>query len=256
MIDSSFKNKQAWEYKVYEWRTKAQGKPSDVAKKIKKSPKEFLRFHAEYFENIKNEKIANICGSDGRRAVALALLGAKTTVFDISEPQKQYALELAYEAGVKISYELGDFNEVDKSKYAEYFDKLYCEGGILHYFHDLDLFFRNCFDILRINGIFVLSDFHPFQKGISVEKPVRNVEMTQGNYFDKEIHEGHVPYAKYFTEDIRAQFPTCKLRFYTVSDIINTAIKNGFQVEGFYEHPKYNNDKIPGEFTLILNKKI
>lgn len=40
-------------------------------------------------------KIANPCGSNGRIAVPLALLGADVTIFDISEENKRYALELA-----------------------------------------------------------------------------------------------------------------------------------------------------------------
>lgn len=255
MLEESLQNKRAWEYKVYEWRIKHQGSPSDVAKEIKKSPSDFLRFHANFFNDVKNLKIANICGSDGRRAVALALLGAQTTIFDISEPQKQYALELADAAGVSINYELGDFNLIDVYRFREYFNKLYCEGGILHYFHNLDLFFRNCYKILSKNGVFILSDFHPFQKSISVERPIRNVEMTHGDYFNNKIHEGHVPYAKYFPQEMQNCFPTCKLKFYTLSDIINNAIKENFIIEGFYEHPKYNNDKVPGEFTLVLRKE-
>lgn len=54
-----------------------------------------LKKHSKYFQNVKDLKIANPCGSNGRRAVALALLGADVTVFDISEENKRYALELA-----------------------------------------------------------------------------------------------------------------------------------------------------------------
>ena len=256
MSNDYLENKKAWEYKVYEWRTNYQGSPNEVAKQIINSPKDYLSFHVDFFVDIKNEKIANICGSDGRRAVALAALGAFPTVFDISAPQKQYALELASAAGVDIVYELGDFNEVNKIKYNQFFDKLYCEGGILHYFHDLNLFFGNCHEILKADGLFVLSDFHPFRKGVCVEKPKRNIEKTKGNYFDSEIHNGHVPYAKYFPKEMHNQFPTCRLRFYTLSEIINCAIKNGFDIKGFYEHPKYNDEKTPGEFTLLLCRHI
>lgn len=245
-------NKKAWEYKVYEWRTKFQGKPNEVAKSIIDAPKDFLSFHAVFFENIKSKKIASICGSDGRRALALAALGAIPTVFDISEPQKNYALEMADSVGLHIDYVLGDFNYVNVDKFKEFFDKLYCEGGILHYFLDLDIFFENCHAIIKKDGVFILSDFHPYSKAIYVKEPKRNVEQTQGNYFDTSIHSGHVPYAKYFPTDIQKQFPNCRLRFYTLSEIINCAIKNGFKVEGFYEHPKYNNSKFPGEFTLVL----
>lgn len=173
-------NKEAWEFKVYEWRTQFQGAPKEVAEGIIKNPREFLMFHSEFFTNIENEKIASICGSDGRRALALAALGARPTVFDISEPQKKYALEMADSVGLHIDYELGDFNSVDLSKYYKFFDKLYCEGGILHYFHDLDIFFRNCYNIINHKGIFVLSDFHPFRKAIYVKEQKKILKKQMG----------------------------------------------------------------------------
>ncbi len=245
-------NRKAWEHKVYEWRVESQGHPSELALKIKQNPRGYLRFHSEYFSDPCGERIASICGSDGKCAVALALLGAKPTIFDISEPQMRYAKELAAFAGVEIEYVLGDYNCVDVIKYDHCFDKLYCEGGILHYFHDLSLFYKNCSMILKQGGEFILSDFHPINKAFYSPAQTRNVEQTKGNYFDKEIHEGHVPYAKYFTKESQRDFPSCKLRFYTLEEIINSSIDAGFQILGFREHPKYNNDKMPGEFTLLL----
>ena len=111
MIENNItsQNKTAWEHLVYEWRVRHQGTPETVAKEICDNPQEFLRYHSKYFKDVNGKKIASICGSDGRRAVALALLGAEATVFDISEPQKKYALELAKAANVKIEYIIGDF---------------------------------------------------------------------------------------------------------------------------------------------------
>ena len=49
--------------------------------------------------------IANICGSCGKKAVPLAILGAEVTVFDISEDNKKYALEVASAAKVNLNFE-------------------------------------------------------------------------------------------------------------------------------------------------------
>lgn len=248
-------NKQAWEHKVYEWRVNSQGTPKEMAKKIVENPKRFLRFHAGMFERVSGKKVASICGSDGKRAVALAALGAYPVVFDISEPQKKYALELAEAAGVKIGYETGDFCGIDDSKYKETFDYAYAEGGILHYFHNLPLFFRKSCSLLKNGGTFIMSDYHPFQKTCIADKPERNVELTGGNYFDTRIHTGHVPYLKYFPEEERAEFPACQLRFYTLSEIFNGMITEGFIIRAFYEYPKEGGDmKMPFEFTIVAEK--
>lgn len=253
-MNDAEKNKQAWEYRVYEWRVQFQGSPEKVAHEIQKDPRSFLRCHADLFGDPKGKRVASICGSDGRRAVAMAALGAAPTVFDISEPQKKYALELANAAGVEIDYVIGDFCALDRNRYAGVFDHAYAEGGILHYFHDLQGFFETAYVILKEEGTFVLSDYHPFQKTCIAEKPTRNVEQTHGNYFDDQIHDGHVPYAKYFPQAEALAFPVCHLRFYTLSEIFNAAIDAGFVIERFWEHPKTANGKTPFEFTLVLKK--
>lgn len=255
MTDGVAKNQKAWEHKVYEWRVSYQGTPEKVAKEISKEPKGFLRCHVEHFGELKDKKVASICGSDGRRAVAMAVLGAEATVFDISAPQMKYAYELAEAANVSIGYELGDFCNIDINLYRNIFDFAYAEGGILHYFHDLSKFFEQVYAILSDEGKFIMSDYHPFQKTCVVEVPKRNVEMTNGNYFDDKIHTGHVPYLKHFPESEHKYFPSCELRFYTLSEIINSMISVGFIIESFNEYPKKKGDKIPFEYTIVASKK-
>ena len=52
------------------------------------------------FDAFAGVRVANICGSCGKKAIPLALLGADVTVFDISEDNKRYAMETADAAGV------------------------------------------------------------------------------------------------------------------------------------------------------------
>jgi len=141
MNKASQKNKKAWEYRAYEFWNMRDGSPKEKADQILQNPKACLKYHQKYFEKVDGMKIANVCGSNGRKAVPLAVLGANVTVFDISEENKKYALELAECAGVTINYEVGDFNNVDLERFGNAFDIAYLEGGILHYFHDIDRFF-------------------------------------------------------------------------------------------------------------------
>lgn len=61
-------------------------------------------------------------------------------------------------------------------------------------------------------------------------------------------------HASFYEEEIRKQFPLCSYRKYTISEIINSVIKNGFTLTQFDETPSWNNPKVPGEFTLIGRK--
>lgn len=253
MREQAIKNKTAWEYRAYEfWNN--QGTPKEVAEQLKNDPLSKLKFHQKYFNNINGTQIANICGSSGRRAVSLALLGADVTVFDISEENKRYAMELADFANVSIKYEIGDFCETDINIFKDSFDMAYAEGGILHYFSDLNIFLDTIHKLLKPNGQLILSDFHPFRKINSNGSFMFSVPQTEGDYFNSKIFNGNVAYKGFFNEEEQSSFPDCSLRFYTLSEIINATIKSGFTIKEFNEHPNYENAKLPGLFTIYATK--
>lgn len=145
------------------------GAPKEKAEEILKNPKVSLKIHQKYFEDVKGLEIANPCGSNGRKAVPLALMGAEVTVFDISEENKKYAIELAKSPGTAIDYVIGDFYDINLVKYKNYFDILYLEGGILHYFNDINKFTRTLYAITKPNGKIILSDFHPIRKIVPLD---------------------------------------------------------------------------------------
>ena len=62
----------------------------------------------------------------------------------------------------------------------------------------------------------------------------------------------HLP-SNIFTSEEQTEFPKVSLRYYTVSEIINSVINAGFTLKEFIEHP---NGKLPAEFTIIAYKKI
>ena len=109
-------------------------------------------------------KVANICGSCGKKAIPLAILGSDVTIFDISEDNKKYALEVAEAANVDLDFIVGDVLEIDMNRYDKYFDVVFMEGGILHYFHDINQFMKTMYQLLKPGGKMICSDFHPFQK--------------------------------------------------------------------------------------------
>lgn len=250
MNEQSIKNKKAWEYRSYEFWNKNNGSPKDKANKILENPAACLRMHKQYFTDIKGKKIANLCGSNGRIAVPLALMGAEVTIFDISEENKKYALELAECAQTSINYVVCDLYDIDLAIYNNYFDILYLEGGILHYFNDINKLMNILYTILKPQKMMILSDFHPFRKCLNDG----NAKQTQGNYFDTALHIGDVAYKSFFDTQEQSSFPDCSLRFYTLSEIINAVIENGFILNKFDEHPGWVNRNIPGEFTILASK--
>ena len=215
------------------------------------NPIGMLKRYSDYFDAYNGIKVANICGSCGKKAVPLAVLGAEVTVFDISEDNKKYALEVAAAAEVDLNFEVCDVLEIDMEKYGNYFDVVFMEGGVLHYFYEINEFMRIMHLLLKKDGKMICSDFHPFTK-IS---DILNFEQPTMSYFSKEVFEGEMAHAHFFEESVREQMPKCSYRKYTISEIINSVIDSGFTLRKFDEHPAWTNEKIPGEFTIVASKQ-
>ena len=77
-------HKKAWEFDAYNFWIRQNGTPEERARADMENPKRMLRKYAGYFDRFEGIRIANICGSCGKKAIPLALLGAEVTVFDIS----------------------------------------------------------------------------------------------------------------------------------------------------------------------------
>jgi len=246
-------NKAAWEYDAYNFWV-SQNTPVEAANEDLENPRKELKKYAKYFDNVEGVRIANICGSCGKRAIPLAVLGANVVVFDISEQNKKYACEVADAAGVHIDYAVGDVLDIDMSVYGEYFDVAFMEGGILHYFHDIDKFMSVLYKILKPGARLILSDFHPINKILSTLWNVTGVVREGTDYFSTEIEEGEMAHAGHYNEEKRKLIPKCLYRRYTLSEIINSTIKTGFILTGFDEHPSWTNAKLPGEYTLLAIK--
>ena len=251
MEDYSLQHKKAWEFDVYNFWVKTSGTPKERAEKAKENPEKMLKQHAKYFDAFAGIRVANICGSCGKKAIPLALLGADVTVFDISEDNKRYAMETADAAGVSINFEVCDILEIDLSKYEGYFDVVFMEGGILHYFHDINEFMRMMSKLCKPNGKLICSDFHPF---IKISDILKFGQPTPG-YFYSEVFEGEMAHARFYDEEIRKQIPKCQYRKYTISEIINGIIDAGFTLERFDEYPAWEDEKVPGEFVAIGRKR-
>jgi hypothetical protein len=101
--------------------------------------------------------------------------------------------------------------------------------------------------ILKPGGKIICSDFHPFTKIYDSLK----LEQPTGSYFSTEIFEGEMAHARFYDEEIRKSMPKCSYRKYTISEIINSMLRNGFSLKQFDEHPSWEDERLPGEFTAI-----
>jgi hypothetical protein len=103
------------------------------------------------------------------------------------------------------------------------------------------------FSLLKPGGKMICSDFHPFTK---INDSLK-MGMPSVGYFSTEIIEAEMAHARFFEDEIRSRMPKCSLRKYTISEILNAIIRSGFTLKQFDEHPAWENDSLPGEFTAI-----
>lgn len=242
-------NKAAWEHRTGEFWREINGEPEELAARIAADPAAILKGHVQYFPDPRGMRIANPCGSCGRRAAALALLGAEVTVFDISDANRDYALALAKAAGTELSYVVGDLYDVDPIRYGGAFDALYLEGGILHYFHDIRRLMAVLHRMAGPGGFLLLDDFHPIRK----LTPILMLSSSVGDYFHDGIVRDRVCTSAFL--DHPEEAPLCDLRLYTVSEIINAVIGAGFALRRFDEHPDFTDARRPGTFTIYATKE-
>lgn len=248
-------NKVAWEQDHLSAWVERFGTPDVYAKKLKLNPHRPISNLETYLGQVEGKEILNVMGSNGNKAVALALLGAKVTVADFSKSNEEYALALAKAAGVQITYKLCDILQLEEvGKY----DLAFAEMGILHYFIDLEAFYAILFKSLKSGGELIIRDFHPIStKLISSRGSTAKVRKhkVEGDYFDSTLVEKMVSYGKYLSDE---KAEKVYLRNWTLGEIVTASAGVGFKVVALIEEPNKSSDVfdkgIPKTFILKLKK--
>jgi len=234
----------AWSANSYAAWVNYYGTPAEVAKKIQADPAFKLRRLIDYLPSLDGLAIANPLGSHGRIATALALMGAKVTIFDISESNARYASELACAAGVNIDYVLGEFQSTALA-HPDGFDAVVMELGIVHYFSQIHHFVAAVRSLMSEQGLLVLNEFHPML-GKSISADERGISL-RGDYFSTEPETAATPFAEFIDEHV----PACLIRKWTLGEIVTAFASGGFRIQRLVEHPSRDLVQLPGSFTLV-----
>lgn len=254
------KNEMAWNQMAYDAWIYRFGTPSEAAEKIKKDPCGRLGSIYKYLSDVDGKNVANLLGSNGNKAVALALLGGKVTVIDFASENARYAEELAKECGVEIKYIVSDVLKLSEKELTGDYDIVLTELGILHYFLDLKPFFYIISMLLRKGGRLVLQDFHPISTKLITSKGKKH--KVTGDYFSNDIEVSEVAYMKYvpgiesLSNDEKAALPKVYLRKWTLGEVITALASQGLCVKILEEEESVKPDDkgIPKLFTIVAHK--
>ena len=261
--EMSEKNKIGWSQFTYEAWQGRHGTPKQYAGKLQESPEKAVRYYLDELGEVTGKRILNLLGSKGNKAVCFALLGADVTVVDISSENQRYALELAEEAGVFISYLVGDALDIDENELLT-FDIIILEMGVLHYFLDLHPLFYKVTKLMNETSVFILRDYHPFiSKGLYFENGIHAVEA---DYFNDDCVEVDVAYTPLLTETQRKDLKKNVIRRWTISETINALINSGLSIQKMKEDkgirwafpkeaPNGIENRLPGTYTILSTLK-
>ncbi|MCZ8521997.1 MULTISPECIES: class I SAM-dependent methyltransferase [Paenibacillus] len=258
-------NRAGWSRHAYEAWIRGKGRPEELAEQLRRDPGKKLAPFGTLLGDLRGKRAANLLGSNGKAAVALALLGAEVTVVDLSPENARYAGELAAAAGVRLRYIVSDVMAIPAEEPMEGFDLVLMELGILHWLQDLRAFFGRVAGMLRPGGRMVLRDYHPVARKLLRWKGGQ--VTADGNYFDESLEPGVVPYAVFLTAEERAGLSTVYTRGWTMGEIVTAVAEAGLMIRSLQEErgsaqrwvfpeeaPSGTEDRLPGIYILAADR--
>ena len=245
--------KLAWTKGTYDAWLQRFGEPEEVAKSIKKDPLAKITSISKWTGELEGQRVINLLGSHGTKAIAMAKLGASATVVDISEENARYAQEVAEAAGVELRYIVSDVLSLNDEELVGSYDLVFMELGILHYFVDLTPLFEIVSKLLKPGGRMILQDFHPISTKLITSKGKKH--KVAGNYFSKNLIPTQVAFTKYLTEEKEISY--VYERKWTLGEIITAVAQVGLFIKELDEQPniKLSDRGIPKLFTIVAEKK-
>ncbi|MGE7761977.1 class I SAM-dependent methyltransferase [Peribacillus sp. NPDC097895] len=247
-------NEQAWNQNNYLALVNRYGDPVELASKIKQNPKWRLHPFYKYMGDVTGKKITHLMGSNGVKAVALSILGAKVKVVDFSQENATFANELANGANVSIEYIVSDVLSLSSEHESENQDLVLMELGVLHYLIDLEPLFEKIKRMLTPGGRFILHEFHPISTKLITSNGKKH--KITGNYFAPAIEYNVVAFSKHMPDEEKESLSKVVQRKWTIGELITAIGQSGLVIKVLEEEPnhKIHDIGLPKTYTLVAER--
>ncbi|WMX55659.1 MULTISPECIES: bifunctional 2-polyprenyl-6-hydroxyphenol methylase/3-demethylubiquinol 3-O-methyltransferase UbiG [unclassified Peribacillus] len=247
-------NEQAWNQNNYLALVNRYGKPKELASKIRQNPKWRLHPFYKYMGDVTGKKITHLMGSNGVKAVAMAIIGANVKVVDFSQENATFANELAKEADVTIEYIISDVLSLSSEHVSEKQDLVLMELGVLHYLIDLQPLFEKIKMILKPGGRFILHEFHPISTKLITSNGKKH--KVAGNYFAPAIENNEVAFSKHMPDEEKESLSKVVQRKWTIGELITAVGQSGLAIKVLEEEPnhKIHDIGLPKTYTLVAER--
>lgn len=155
---------------------------------------------------------------------------------------------------MKLNYILADVLNIPDDINLSDYDIVLMELGILHYFVDLNPIFELVYNVLRKDGRFILTDFHPFSSKL-LDGMDSTISIKEGsNYFDSNLVEEKISFTDFLPKEDRIDLPKVLLRKWTMGEIVSTLANKNIFVRKLEEEPHHINSSVPAYYTMIADK--
>ncbi|MDN5300294.1 MAG: hypothetical protein PWP51_2847 [Clostridiales bacterium] len=264
---STSQHHRVWNQAAYDAWLNKYGEPEVYASKLAQKPIKALGTLIPHFGDVHGKKILNLMGSNGAKALCLALLGANVTIVDFSEANRRYAEAMFQSQNVSVDYIVSDVCAYNDASANQTYDTVFAEMGILHYFTDLSDFLQIPMRYLKPGGHFIIRDFHPVSTKLIVSRgstaKIRK-HKVEGDYFSTELTAQQSALSKYQTNVSSAENTesvdnqTVWLRHWTLGEIITAVAGTGLCIQALIEEPNLSSEQydrgIPKTFILTAKK--
>ncbi len=176
-----------------------------------------------WLKAIQNKNVCVLGSGDNQVVFALAGLGAHVTSVDISESQLEIAKQRAEELKLSIEFIRADVTDLSEIP-SDRFDLVYTGGHVAVWVSDIEKYYSEAARILKTNGPFIVSEYHPFRR---IWKDSKTELIVGNDYYNQGPYE-------YLQSDDILRPDEGKLKTYefhwTFSDYLNAMIKSGCEI--------------------------
>lgn len=193
--------------------------------------------------SVNGKNVLVLASGGGQQSAAFALLGAKVTVFDLSDEQLKRDKAAAVHYGHSIRIEQGDMR--DLSRFADHsFDIVYQPYSI-NFIPDPVPVFQGVARIIRPGGLYRVDFANPIAISIDEDEwnngyPLREI------YQDGEMHFDNSDWEVWHDDGSMVKVPGPREFRHTLSHFINSLILHGFVILGIWEELSGDPQAKPG----------
>lgn len=221
----------------------AQSELYDV-ENFKKGKDHLELIEKEEMGDVKGKTLLHLMCHFGMGTLSWARRGAITTGVDLSEESINFARKLSEEINVPATFICSDIYDLP-NVLDQKFDIIFMSYGVLIWLSNIDKWAKLINYFLKKGGFFYIVELHPFTNILSNKFKLAYDYFDRGPFIDDSVGT----YTDW-NADIKGN---TYIWSYTVSDIINSLLKQNLKIEYVHEFPFTNYDQFPG--FMEKNKK-